>query len=624
MPAPPALNGRKARIDEEIYEMAILLVFAFISGIITILSPCILPVLPIVLSGSVGRGQARPFGIVAGFVATFTAFTLALTAIVHALGLPPDTLRYAAVALLVLLGLVMLVPKLHTGFEKLASIISARFSVNRGRPPGTIEKQRAGFWAGVPVGFSLGIVWTPCVGPIMASVIGLALTRSVDSGAVLITLAYTLGTSIPMLAVILGGRTLLNRIPGLTRNMAKIQMGLGAVMIVLGVAIGFGWDRQFQSAVLRAFPRYGTGLTAVENTARVRNSLEAWESAGGSGGVSSGGYSFKVQPTDGMLGDYGPAPALVAGGRWFNTRGIVSWNDTIGTGKTGQTQPPLTMARLQGRVVVLDFWTYSCVNCVRTIPYLKAWYETYRDQGLVIIGVHTPEFEFEKNPANVQRAIGELGIDWPVVQDNGYDQWRAYGNRYWPAHYFIDAAGRVRYFHFGEGEYNVAEQVIRALLREAGADLGRPISQPNPRFTARTPETYLGWARGQRFVSEGKAVLDQAVDYRPAHNPSNGEWALSGKWVVSQHYIAPQQGGVLELGFHARNVYLVIEPEEPGGRIEVRVDGRVSKDTADVAAGVLLPKESRLYQLVGLAKPGEHILHLNVKGKLRLFAFTFG
>jgi thiol-disulfide isomerase/thioredoxin len=224
-----------------------------------------------------------------------------------------------------------------------------------------------------------------------------------------------------------------------------------------------------------------------------------------------------------MLGDYGPAPALVAGGKWYNTQGIVSGNGTNDTDLNGQPQPPLTMEELRGKVVILDFWTYSCVNCVRTIPYLKAWYDTYRDQGLVILGVHTPEFEFEKNPANLQRAIKEFGIDWPVVQDNDYAQWRAYSNRYWPAHYFIDATGRVRYFQFGEGKYEVSERVIRDLLTESGAVLGKPISQPNPRFTARTPETYLGWAREEGFVSEGGAVKDQPVDYLPANNPSNGE-----------------------------------------------------------------------------------------------------
>jgi cytochrome c biogenesis protein CcdA/thiol-disulfide isomerase/thioredoxin len=604
--------------------MAILLVFAFLSGVITILSPCILPVLPIVLSTSVGGERARPFGVVTGFVVTFTIFTLALTSIVHTLGLPADTLRYVAVALLVLLGLVMLVPGLHTAFERLTSRISGRVSMARGRSAGAGGEGRAGFWAGIPVGFSLGVVWTPCVGPIMASVIGLALTRSVDSGAVLITLAYTLGTSLPMLAIMLGGTTLLNRVPSLTRNMAKIQRGFGVVMIVLGVAIGFGWDRQFQSAVLRAFPGYGTGLTSIENVAPVRGALEAQGFVGGSDGSATDLNPFKVPPKEGALGDYGQAPALVAGGKWFNTRGVVPKNDTSGTGQSGQPQPPLTMSELRGKVVVLDFWTYSCVNCVRTIPYLKAWYDTYREQGLVIIGVHTPEFEFEKKPANVQRAIKELGIDWPVVLDNDYNQWYAYHNRYWPAHYFIDATGRVRYFHFSEGEFDVAEQVIRALLREAGATPGKPISQPNPRFTARTPETYLGWERGQGLVSEGGAVLDRAVDYQLTHAPSNGEWALSGTWRISRHYITPQPGGALELGFHAADVFLVVEPEEHGGRIEVRVDGQVPEDTADVRAGVLSPNESRLYQLVGLEKPGKHILHLDVEGKLKLFSFTFG
>jgi cytochrome c biogenesis protein CcdA/thiol-disulfide isomerase/thioredoxin len=601
--------------------MVILLAFAFVSGVVTILSPCILPVLPIVLSGSVGRGRIRPFGILTGFVVTFTIFTLALTSIVHALGLPVDTLRYVAVVLLVVLGIVMLVPKLHTGFERLTSRISNRFSTARDRSAGADRTGRGGFFAGIPVGFSLGIVWTPCVGPIMASVISLALTRRVNSGAVLITLSYTLGTALPMLAIMLGGRTLLNRVPSLTRNMAKIQRGFGVIMILLGVAIGFGWDRQFQKAVLLAFPGYGNGLTAIENVAPVRGELEALKSASGSNQETADFNRFKVEPKGGMLGDFGYAPPLVAKGRWFNTLGVGASSDTD---NAGQPQPPLTMSELRGKVVVLDFWTYSCVNCVRTIPYLKAWYDTYRDQGLVIIGVHTPEFEFEKNPANVQRAIKKLGIDWPVVQDNGYDQWNAYGNRYWPAHYFIDASGRVRYFHFGEGEYDVAEQVIRALLVEAGANLGKPLSQPNPRFTAETPETYLGRDRARGFISEGGMVLDKPIDYRPAHTPSNGEWALSGKWVVSRQYITPQPNGELELGFHASNVFLVVEPEGPGGQIYVRVDGRVVQDTADVREGVLSPDSSRLYQLVEFSKPGEHLLHLDVTGKLRLYAFTFG
>jgi cytochrome c biogenesis protein CcdA/thiol-disulfide isomerase/thioredoxin len=619
--------------------MAVLITFAFLSGIVTILSPCILPVLPIVLTGSVGRGRARPLGVVVGFVATFVTFTLALTAIVHALGLPPDTLRYAAVILVVILGLIMLVPKLRERFEILVSRASGRVTVGSGRPaagspPGAEARpgRRSGFWKGLPVGFSLGAVWAPCVGPIMASVIGLALTRSVDGGAVIITAAYTVGTAIPMLAVMLGGRALLNRVPGLMRNMARIQKGFGVVMILVGVAIGFGWDRQFQNVVLRAFPNYGAGLTAFEDTASVRSALEAVGEPGGSTGAAGIASSFPASFKEGVLGDYGTAPALVARGPWFNTDGIApsgtgSGESGNGSGAGGGGSPPLTMENLAGKVVLVDFWTYSCVNCVRTIPYLRAWDKAYRDTGLVIVGVHTPEFEFEKKTANVERAIRELGVTWPVVQDNDYAQWRAYGNRYWPAHYLIDASGHVRYVHFGEGKYDATESVIRRLLREAGATPGKPLVQAEPKFTSQTPETYLGWARATGFVSEGEPQLDQAARYRAAHAPGNGEWALSGSWIVTRSYVQPvdsSSGSELQLGFDASNVFLVIEPEQPGGLIEVRLDGRVAGDTADVDDGVLSPGESRLYQLVGLAKAGEHVLNLKVKGKLRLFAFTFG
>ncbi len=580
--------------------MIVLLAFAFLSGLITVLSPCILPVLPVVLSGGMGAGKARPFGVLAGFVASFTAFTLALTAIVQAIGISPDALRIAAVVLLVLFGVVMLVPALGKWFEAATGWIA-----NRGAGAPKPAARRAGFWMGVPVGLTLGLVWTPCVGPIMASVASLALTQRVDGGAVFITLAYTLGTSVPMLAVMLGGRALLNRVPGLARNAAKIQKGFGAVMIAVGVAIGFGWDRQFQAAVLKAFPSYGTGLTAVEETKAVRAALRQRDPGAGSmralvpaspvfSGVSDEG------PQNGSLGDYGQAPAIVAGGAWFNTEGSA----------------PLAMESLRGKVVIVDFWTYSCINCVRTLPYLRAWYDAYKDKGLVIVGVHTPEFEFEKSAANVGRAIGDLGVTWPVVQDNDYAQWTAYGNRYWPAHYFIDTKGRVRSFHFGEGGYDEGERIIQALLKEAGAETGAIVSRPGPRVSARTPETYLGRDRAEGFIP--------ASSDRASRPPGDGEWTLQGKWTISGQFVAPETTGVLELGFDAMNVYLVIEPQGPDGTIQVTVDGKVPADTVDVRSGRLTASQSRLYQLVGLANPGAHVLRLEVTGTLRLFAFTFG
>jgi cytochrome c biogenesis protein CcdA/thiol-disulfide isomerase/thioredoxin len=672
--------------------MTVLLAFAFLSGVITILSPCILPVLPIVLSGGISGGKARPFGVLAGFVASFTVFTLTLTAIVSSLGISADVLRYVAVVLIAAFGIVMIVPRLRTGFEMLASRIASRgagaapvgaasgggagSSAGGGaaRRAGAARKAGAGFWGGLPVGIGLGLVWTPCVGPIMASVISLALTQRIDGGAVFITLAYTLGTSIPMLAVMLGGRALLSRVPFLTRNAGGIQKGFGVLMILVAVAIGLGWDRRFQAAVLQAFPNYGSGLTALENTHPVRNALKARGLPGLGSGGSMAAAAFKT-PQDGVLGDYGPAPAFVTRGMWFGTESVAPAAGAVmraaptGAGSpasdsgpamrgpsTGSSpamraapaggpamrgpstggaasggssppaagSPPLTLEDLRGKVVVVDFWTYSCVNCVRTIPYLKAWNDAYRDKGLVIVGVHTPEFEFEKNPANVARAIKELGVDWPVVQDNDYLQWNAYSNEYWPAHYFIDAKGHVRYVHFGEGAYKEGEQVIRTLLAEAGVKVSGTVSKPDLVLSSQTPETYLGYDRAQGLLTAAAPLHDTPADYTPARVPGNGEWSLSGVWTVSDQYVMPVSSGSLELGFQARNVFLVIEPQSPGGSIGVRVDGKKPADTSDMKGGIVSPAESRLYQLVGLGEAGPHLLHLEVKGKLRLFAFTFG
>jgi thiol-disulfide isomerase/thioredoxin len=322
-------------------------------------------------------------------------------------------------------------------------------------------------------------------------------------------------------------------------------------------------------------------------------------------------------PGVGQAGDYGPAPPLVATGGWFNSE-------------------PLRAEDLRGRVVLVDFWTYSCVNCLRTLPYLRRWHEAYSGQGFLLLGVHTPEFEFEKSAENLGKAIRQLGVSWPVVQDNDYAQWQAYANRFWPAHYLIDARGRLRYFHFGEGAYEETEAVIRMLLRETGGLVGRQVSAPEPELAAGTPETYLGYGRARGFASAVVPQPDSSARYRPARTPGNGEWNLEGDWTIRREYVVPDSAGVLELGFRARNVYLVVEPEAPGGSIRVQLDGRRPPDTPDLRQGLLEPSGSRLYQLVGLPEPGAqtqtqtqtqtrvHVLRLEVQGRLRLFAFTFG
>ena len=587
--------------------MIVLLPFAFLSGLVTILSPCILPVLPVVLSGSVG-GKRRPFGVITGFVVSFSIFTLILSSLVQALNIPPDTLRVVAVVLILLFGLVMLVPRLRDGFEMIASRLAK---------VGGNQKQSNGFGGGLLIGVSLGLVWTPCVGPIMASVISLAITQSVDGGSVIIILVYSLGTAIPMLAIMLGGRSLLKRVPSLSRNTVKIQRVFGVLMILVAVTIAFGWDRSFQSAILRIFPNYGSGLTAFEDTDSVWDAIEARGESVAELAEQRDSYrlSLDATPDKGNLADYGPAPEIVTKGDWFNIDGL---------GEAG-ADGILTMDELKGKVVLLDFWTYSCVNCVRTIPHLRIWYDAYRDDGFVIIGVHTPEFAFERKPENVRQAMNELGVNWPVVMDNEYAQWQAYNNRYWPAHYFIDAAGRVRYYHFGEGKYDIAEDVIRALLEEADSlSADRAVETPKADLESNTAETYLGYGRARGFASAVTPVPNEAVLYNPARTPANGEWTLDGTWTITKEYVVPEKRGVLELGFYAKDVFLVIEPAGGDGRIGVKVDGVPVEDTDDVQGGMLRADESRLYHLVGKAEPGEYVLSLEVEGNFRLFAFTFG
>ena len=568
--------------------MTALVFFAFLSGIITILSPCILPVLPIVLSGSVG-GKSRPWGIVLGFVGSFTIFTLLLSTLVQTFNIPPDSLRLVALVILVVFGLTLVIPRLQMGFEMLASRLVRQ-------KPG--KKKREGFTGGILVGASLGLVWTPCVGPIMASVISLAVTRSIDGGTVLIALAYSLGTAVPMTAVMLGGRKLLSRFPALTANPGRIQRVFGVLMIAVGLSIGFGLDRQFQSWMLEVFPRYGSGLTAIENRDSVQDALKS-----------------RRPGSDERSGEYGPAPEIVLNGQWLNPESLPA--DVLDDGI-------LRMEELKGRVVLVDFWTYSCVNCIRTIPYLRSWHEAYADDGIVILGIHSPEFAFERNRANLERAMADLGVEWPVIQDNDFEQWREYNNRYWPAKYLIDAEGELRYTHFGEGEYSQTENMIRELLKEAGTEPGaRSVDVSAGAYRSKTPETYLGYRRQQGFQSATELLKDQRESYSLKNDLDTGEWSLEGDWVSTAEAVVSGLTGILELQFNAREVFLVIEPE-PGASINVLLDGEVPEDTSDVHDGLLRPDASRMYQLIELDKAEKARLRLEVTGKVRLFAFTFG
>lgn len=582
--------------------MILLIIFAFFAGVVTILSPCILPILPIILSSSIGTqeiGKARPFGVITGFILSFTFFTLFLSTIVKFSGIPAESLRIFSVVVIALFGASMLIPKFQLWTELLFSRLSQFMPQSQ---------NKTGFGGGILIGLSLGLLWTPCVGPILASVISLAITGSVNLDAVFITLAYSLGTAIPMFFIMVAGQTALRKAPWLLRNSGLIQKIFGVLMILTAAAIFFNLDRKFQTVVLNTFPNYGSGLTKFEDIPLIQNALDSLN--GGSLDKDSLGKPM-FDMTDKKNGP--PAPELIPGGKWFNSE-------------------PLTIKDLKGKVVIVDFWTYSCINCQRTFPYLKTWTAKYADKGLVIIGVHSPEFEFEKSEKNLEKAIKDFGITYPVMQDNDFATWKAYKNRYWPAKYILDKDGQIRYTHFGEGAYDETEKVIQELLAETGSDVsGTEISNPVYDNYAKTPELYFGYGRMDGLRSPERVVTNGSGIYTaPDEIPAN-KFAFTGGWDVMQEYSSPARRSELILNFESKEVFLVMRPRDgvTPGKVRVYLDDKLVSETGSEGESVINSEVTvdadTLYKLIKLPEPGKHILRLEfLDANTEIYAFTFG
>src|SRR3954462_5560598 len=446
--------------------MVLLILFAFVAGIGTALSPCVLPVLPLALSAGATGGKRRPLGIVTGLAISFTFVTVAFVYLIHWLGLPDDLLRNIAIAGLIGFGIALAVPALGDPLEAWLSRIV---------PAGAARRGGDGFGSGLLVGFGLGAVYTPCAGPILAGVITLSASQTFTAGRLATALAYGIGSGVALYFLMLGGRRLTRR---LSKRSGRFQQGLGAVMVAVAVLMALNLDVRFQNAIASDLPSFLVNPTGdLEKSGSVKKQLA--DVRGGKKGVAE----TPAHPNTSSLPKLGAAPAVQGTQQWFNTAG----------------DKPLSLASLrrQNRVVLVDFWTYTCINCIRTLPQLKAWDAKYRKAGLTIIGVHTPEFPFEKDAGNVRSAVAQDGIRYPVAQDNDYATWNAYDNQYWPAHYLIDANGVVRYVHFGKGEYGETESAIRSLLSEAGegrlgGNVGERAAAPDGLVT---PETYLGSAR---------------------------------------------------------------------------------------------------------------------------------
>ena len=583
--------------------MVLLLPFAFLAGVVTVMSPCILPLLPIILASAFGNSRWRPLGVVLGLVVSFAFFTLALTSLVTLLGIPADALRLGGAIIIGLFGLVMVVPTLNHRFEGLTRRLSGF---------GSIVPVGGDFWGGAPVGGSLGLVWAPCAGPILASVTTLVATNRISWEAVVVTLTYALGVGTPMLLIAYGGRRIVRRVDWLSWRAATLQRAFGVVMIAFALTFFTGWDRTVQTALVQSVPPEWTNtLTSFEQLPAVRDALNALKGRESASPSPIAPAPAKQGPAA-DLSDLGPAAEFVGISGWLNGE-------------------PATLASLRGKVVLVDFWTYSCINCIRTLPYLNDWHAKYKDAGLVIVGVHTPEFAFERSRANVAKAIQQHGIGYLVAQDNDYATWEAYDNLYWPAKYLVDARGRLRYAHFGEGKYGETESVIRTLLAEAGREATTNASEMKDYALVggRTPELYLGAARQANLASPERFVGGQALSFSLPSNLPRDRFAFAGEWTIEEEYARPAAGARLDLQFYADDVYVVLVPGEQPDEVEVLLDGRpldASTAGADSVRSLVEVAEPRLYHLVNLrGSPGEHRLSLLFRhGGSGAYAFTFG
>jgi thiol-disulfide isomerase/thioredoxin len=468
------------------------------------------------------------------------------------------------------------------------------------RPFARIRTRRpSGRGGGFVLGLALGVLYVPCAGPVLAAITVVGATHHVGLTAVFVTAAFAVGTALPLLAIALAGQQLTQRVSALRRHARQARFAGGAVLIVMAAAIAFNTFQGLE----RVVPGYST---ALQGSASVRNQLN---------GLTS-------RKTTSLTKCKADATVLVNCGKAPGFTGISSWLNTPG----GQ---PLALPQLHGKVVLVDFWTYSCINCQRALPHVEAWYRDYAKDGLVVVGVHTPEFAFEHVVSNVRSQSADLGVRYPVAVDNGYGTWNAYGNEYWPADYLIDASGQVRYAAFGEGDYDKTETAIRALLAERGAPVGGR-SQPHgvivPSRQA-TPETYLGSARAQGWFD---GPHEGTHDYGP---PPSGrlalnEFAFSGTWSISAQPALAGSGAGIDVQFQAKDVYLVLS--SPGERplpVRVLLDGRAIDPAAagtDAHEGTVTVRRQRLYSLVSLAHAARHRLSLRFAPGISGYAFTFG
>jgi cytochrome c biogenesis protein CcdA/thiol-disulfide isomerase/thioredoxin len=551
--------------------MLILVPIAFAAGVITAFTPCILPVLPIVLAGGGTGTKRRPYAIAAGLITTFTAFLLAGAWLWGLLGISAKHQIRIGAALLLVLAVILIVPKAGELAE---------------RPFRFLTRRRAGdLGGGFLLGASLGLVFVPCGGPILATLTANVATSRVGGWIVVIAIAYAVGAALPMLAIARGSQGLAARF---RRRAQAVRVASGVLMAASALVIYQGWAEGLQTSV----PAYANWIQD-----RIEGSSTAQARLGRLSGKRQSVFGRTARLASRLdkvpLKDYGAAPDVHNISAWINSR-------------------PLSLRSLRGKVVLVDFWTYSCINCLRTLPYLKSWDAHYRSKGLVILGVHTPEFAFEHDLGNVRAAVKRLGVRYPVALDNDYGTWNAYGNQYWPADYLVDQAGHVRNVHFGEGDYAQTDHDIRLLLAAGTRRLPKDLPEPDRTpMELRTPETYLGYSRIGNYTGS-RLKTDREATYAFPKALEQDAFAYSGSWRVEGERIVAGPDARLRLRYLARSVHLVLGGH---GTVSVEVDGR---DTQQVTVDA-----DRLYTLASSGRTRRGLLELRFTSGLSAYAFTF-
>jgi cytochrome c biogenesis protein CcdA/thiol-disulfide isomerase/thioredoxin len=596
--------------------MLLLMLFALIAGAGTAITPCVLPVVPALLASSATGGRRRPIGIVIGLGVTFTIAIVLLAQLVKGVGLASGAARTLAIVVLIGFGVALLIPDLTARIEAPLSRLGRFGPKSRG----------TGFWSGLGVGAALGFVCAPCAGPILAAVTSVSASSGANARVVLVAISYSVGLCAVLLIYAFAGRAVIDRIRRVGRG-NTVNRALGAVLLATGVLMIFNVDVRFEEDLAKdaSLPAVLVDPTrSLENSSAVQKRLASLRPTSR---FVTAQKEASVRPVSTAaerevaipgvktpsLADLGTAPDFTDTEDWFNTPG----------------DRPLSLSELRGHVVLVDFWTYTCINCLRTLPFLEGLYAQYHRYGLDIVGVETPEFTFEQEASNVRQAIASDGIKYPVVQDNEYGTWNAYQNEYWPAEYLIDAKGQVRHVQFGEGDYKESEAAVRALLADAGAT-SLPPPMTATAITASsglgTPETYLDTQRQQGFVTP---IQSGVRNYEGAKSVGLNQFALKGIWWATSESLTPV-GGTSSItgGVQAAKVYLVLTSTGNVPRTgRVLLDGQPLPNAhagADVKNGVLTVTGERLYSLISFPTAQDFTFTVQLPPGVYAYDFTFG